>query len=179
MKTSRPHLIRRTGTLLLLALSTGCAGYRLGNTLPDGIRTVHVPPAANKTSEPLIETQVTHAVNARIMQDGTLRLERARRADATLNITLTDFRLNALAFTKIKGEESRAREYRMWLTADVALVDRNGRVVAERTRVQGESTFFVFGPLGAGDLSSAKRTGLPEAAADLARQLVYAVVEHW
>ena len=50
----------RQAMVLLIALVPllgGCLGYRLGTTLPPGIRSLHVPTFVNLTGEPGLESE--------------------------------------------------------------------------------------------------------------------------
>ena len=66
------HLFTGITTLLLL---TGCMGYQLGGTRPEGIETVYMAPVVNTTTEPAIELQVTKALRQRLQFDGRLKLK--------------------------------------------------------------------------------------------------------
>lgn len=159
--------------LVLALVASGCVGYQLGSMLPPDIQTVHIPTFVNDTEEPLIEVEATRAAVRAIQRDGSLRLAGEETADAVLLVTLTDFRLQPLAF----GLERRAaaEEYRMYLTATYELQRRTtGEVIVGSPRIRGESTFFFTG-----DLTSAKLDALPEAAEDLGRQIITEAVEMW
>jgi len=158
---------------LLLLLGAGCVGYRLGSMLPPDIRTVHVPPFANHSGEPGLEDELTRATIAEIQKDGSLRVTDAGRADAVLKVTIRRFELVPLAYTKEKTTQ--VDEYRMRIHARVLLQrTADGSVVYENPDVFGETEFIV-----SGDMSSSKRNALPDAARDLAHQIVEKIVESW
>lgn len=158
--------------LLLLALVAGCAGYRVGSTLPAEIKTVHVPTFVNSTGEPRLETSATSTTIQEFQQDGTLRVVSAREADTILKVSLVKYTLAPLRYEK--DQSLTAREYRVTLTATISFSVRStGEVLTGKT-VQGESTFIASGSLTAG-----KRAALPEATRDLAHDIVEAVVEYW
>jgi hypothetical protein len=150
----------------------GCRGYRLGSTLPPGVRTVHVPTFVNRTREPLLEAEATQAAIREFQRDGTLRVTGAREADLVLEAALVDYRLEPLRFQPDRARTT--REYRLRLFADVTVRRAGVEAPLLTRRVQGESTFEP-----AGDLSSAKRGALPQAARDLAHDIVESVVEYW
>jgi hypothetical protein len=158
--------------LLGLALS-GCAGYRLGTTLPPDIKTIHVPTFVNACGEPLVENETTRATREEFQKDGTLRITAdASGADLVLKATLTDYTLEPLRYERDRPRS--AREYRLKLTAEIAADRvRTGGVLVKR-RVEGDTTFELTG-----DLASAKAAALPRAAADLAHKIVGSVVECW
>ncbi len=159
--------------VLGLLLLTGCVGYQLGSMLPRGLQTVHIPTARNLTPEPLLEDEVTRAIIRACQNDGSLRLADAQTADAVLQVEVEGFELSPLAFDR--DMRAQAREYRLTLTAVMALHWREtGEPIVPAQRVSGESTFPFDG-----DLASAKRIALPEAAEDLARIMITRLVETW
>ncbi|MCF7848195.1 MAG: hypothetical protein K9M45_05035 [Kiritimatiellales bacterium] len=159
--------------LAVVLLFGGCAGYELGGTAPEGIKSVHLAPVINKTTEPAIELEVTKALRQRIQFDGRVTIENSKLADAVLEVTMTDYELQALSYDKNKT--SRAREYRLIITADSQLKNREtGKVISSINKVYGEATF----PFSS-DLTGAKRSTLPVAAADLSRFLLDGLLENW
>lgn len=158
---------------LALLFQTGCAGYRLGSMLPGDVKTVYVPTVANKTSEPLIEVDVTQQIIEKIQLDGSLRVVNELDADSILTVTVTGYNLEAVAYRK--DIRSAANQYRINLTASMELRrTKDQSVVAEAPRVAGSAVFDVTG-----DLTSSKLTGNPLAAEDLANRIVQRIVEYW
>lgn len=157
----------------LAFLGTGCAGYRLGSMLPADIKSVYVPSFVNETSEPLIEAECQRAVIEALQRDGSLRLANEEDADAVLRVRLREYRLEPVVFDA--RDRSNVRQYRIKLSAAMVMSRQTtGEVIVERPSVRGEGVFNVTG-----DLSSSKLTGLPVAAADLARNIVQQMVEAW
>lgn len=158
--------------LAVAAFGAGCAGYRLGSTLPPSITSVSVPTFVNKTSEPQLESDATAAVIREFQNEGTLMVLGADEADTELLVVLTSFRLEPLRYEK--DESKTAQEYRMRILATLTFKDiKTGQVLMDRS-VEGKTTF----PF-AGDLGSSKQAALPRAAADLAHNIVETVVEFW
>jgi hypothetical protein len=166
--------IQRGVACLAMALGlTGCAGYRLGTMLPPDIQSVAVPTFVNRTTEPLLESETTRATIREFQQDGSLRVAPESEADAILLVELVDFSLFPIRFDE--DRTTQANEYRLTITASILMTRSDtGEVVVENPRVYGEVDLQVTG-----DLSSAKREGLPEAAEDLAHDIVERVVEVW
>jgi hypothetical protein len=159
--------------LVLVAVLPGCAGYRLGSMLPPGIRSVSVPIAENRTSEPMIENEITRAIIAEIQRDGSLRLLPSNEADAELRVTIRHHEMTPITFrTDTRSEPD---EYRLRVEAEFQLV-RTGsdEIIAEHPAAVGESTVRL-----AGNFGFAKQVALPEAARDLARDIVRKLVEYW
>ena len=157
--------------LLLLLGSAGCASYQLGSMLPADIRTVHMPTCVNETSEPLIELDVTRAILSPIQMDGSLRLASADTADSILEVTLTRFWLDPVAYS----DGSTANQYRMSITASVVLRRQSDdSVVVESPGLTGWYDLDF-----AGDLTSSKAVALRPAAEDLGRRIVNLMVQYW
>ncbi len=159
--------------LLALTILNGCVGYQLGSMLPADIKTVHVPTFINDTSEPLIESEATQATVIRLQQDGSLKVVKQAQADAILEVELKEYKLEPVSFERNK--ETRANEYRIILKANVVLKRAaTDEVIVQIPKVSGEAD-FIF----SGNLSSAKQSAFPEAARDLAHDIVEKVVEAW
>lgn len=158
--------------LLFVCVAGGCAGYQLGNTLPPGIKSVYIPTFLNRTNEPEIEVRTTSLAIQEFRRDGSIRVVDAEHADARLEVTLLSYELYPLRYER--NDARAADEYRLIITAKAVFrMADTGKVLSENI-VQGESTFVL-----SGDLSSAKLVALPNAARDLAHDIVESVVEYW
>ncbi len=171
--------IRRLLPILALAgglalLLPGCVGYRLGSMLPPDIKTVYLENLDNQTNEPLVEQDIMQALVEEIQQDGSLRVVRdPGEADAVLRVSLVGFRLAPLAFAD--DNATLTEEYRLNLTAAVELERTDtDEVLVANPSVRGEADF----PF-SGDLTTTKRQALPDAAEDLAHDIVETLVETW
>ena len=102
----------------------GCAGYRIGSTLPSDIKTIHIPTFTNKAKQPLIEVQATSRAVSEFQRDGTLRITGAAEADVILEVTITDLTLTPLRYKR--NDRRTPNEYRMKLTASTS-AHRNRR----------------------------------------------------
>ena len=164
---------RTLAAALLLLLTAGCANYRLGSMLPDDLKTVYIPTCKNETAEPLIEQDVTRAILAQIQMDGSLRVASADDADTVLEITLTKFWLDPVAYEA--GKSSTANQYRMSIKASFVLRRRaDNSVVVDSPSVTGWYDFDF-----AGDMTSSKNIALRPAAEDLGRRIVGQIVQYW
>jgi len=160
-------------SLFSLFLLTGCASYRLGSMLPPDVKSVYMPTAINATTEPLLANDVTSAVFAELQRDGSLSPESEDQADTVLTVRITNYDLTPLSFTR--DNRSEPDQYRLTLAAEVELVVREtGKTLVRSGRITGQDTF----PL-SGDITQAKRIGLPDAADDLARVIVATITEAW
>jgi len=158
---------------LLLFFSAGCANYQLGSMLPDDIQTVYMPTCVNHTMEPSIEQDVTSAILSQIQTDGSLRVTSKEMADTILDVTLTKFWLDPVAY--VSGKSSTANQYRMSIRASFVLRRRvDNSVVAESPGVTG---WFEFNFVG--DMTSSKNVALRPTAEDLGRRIVNGIVQYW
>ena len=167
------RLFAPAAVALLLLLSAGCVNYRLGSMLPPDIATVYMPTCVNKTSEPLIEQDVTREILSEIQMDGSLRVAGADTADAILDVTLDQFWLDPVAY--VSGQSSTANQYRMNIRASFVLRRRaDNSVVVESPGLVGWYDFDFTG-----DMTSSKATALRPAAKDLGRRIVDGIVQYW
>ena len=156
-----------------LLLTAGCANYRLGSMLPEDIRTVYMPTCVNQTTEPQIEQDVTAAILSQIQMDGSLRVGPKETADTVLDVTLTRFWMDPVAY--VQGAGSTANQYRMSIRASFVLRRRaDNSVVAEAPAIIGWYDFDF-----AGDMTSSKNVALRPAADDLGRRIVNRIVQYW
>ena len=163
------HLIN---TLLLTLFLAGCMGYHLEGTHPEGVRSVYLEPIINKTDEPAIELQMTHALRQRIQFDGRLKLvDHPAQADARLFVNLTRYKLHATAYNN--DNETTPEQYRLRIDAQSTLEDSNGKTLSS-SKTYGEATFFFKS-----DLTSSKRNALPMATDELARFILDDLIEQW
>jgi hypothetical protein len=165
--------IHSTACVAAILLLSGCMGYQLGGTRPEGIETVHVAPVVNKTTEPAIELQITHALRQRIQFDGRMKLvNRAENADAIIEVTLTDHHLRAIAFRD--DQKTTAQQYRLRITGAATLAHARTGEIISKSNTYGETTF----PFES-DLTTSKRDALPRAAQEFAKFMVDDLIERW
>jgi hypothetical protein len=166
----RIHLLNCVAATWLLS---GCLGYQMGGSRPKGIETVAMAAVVNKTTEPAIELQVTHAVRDRIQFDGRLKLVNgAGEADGVIEVILTDYHLTPIAFSS--EQKTTPEIYRLRITGTAKLKNAETGEILSESKTYGEATF----PFEA-DLTSAKRDALPRAAAELAKFMVDDLIESW
>jgi hypothetical protein len=160
-------------SLAIALLFTGCMGYKLGGSSPQGIDSVTMGPVINKTGEPAIELQITHAMRERIQFDGRMKLvNESKNADAIIEITLTKYDLNPIAFRE--DLKTTPDLYRMRISGVAELRNTETGKVISTSSTYGESTFeFVA------DLTSSKRDALPVAANEIVRFMLDDLIETW
>jgi len=158
--------------LIAAALVVAGCGYRVGSSLPAGIKSVYVPAFKNTSGEPQIDTTATSKTLQEFQRDGTLEIADQSFADTLLNVTITGFSLEAVRFDDDNRKST--AQYRLRIEAELVFSRLAGGDVLQKCKVFGET---LFEP--AGDLPSAKRVANPVACEDLAHQIVKTVVEFW
>ncbi len=157
----------------VLCLLAGCAGYRLGSTLPPDIRSVHIPTFINETDEPQLEMETTGAVITEFQRNGTLRITDRDQADSILEVVIKKYELVPIRYDR--DEATTAKEYRLVITASINFSRVNADMpIIKNKQVIGESDFDVVG-----DRTTLKRQALPKVAKDLGHNIIEAVVEYW
>jgi len=162
--------------VMILAVSlsvslSGC-GYRLGSSLPAGIKSVYVPAFVNESGEPQIDSLATSATLQEFQKDGSLEVADASFADTVLKVTITKFSLEAIRYDQ--DNRKATAEYRLRIDADFVFSKAATGEVLQKRSVFGETQLEP-----SGDLASAKRSALPAGCEDLAHEIVKAVVEYW
>ena len=166
--------MRLFAALVLAALCSGCAGYRLGDVKPNylrEIRSIAVPTFRNGTFHPRIEVLVTNTVIKQFQQDGTFRITTEDKADAVLRATVTSVGRSPARF--VRGNVLATTEFVLGLGVSYTLVGKDGKPVAGAV-VTGGTSFFV-----GADVTTEERQALPLAAEDLAVRLVSQLSEGW
>ena len=165
------HMIRNT-ILTLTIIASGCAGYRIGTSLPDNIKTISVPTFRNETNEPDLDRTVTSETIREIQRDRTLSIVSEESGDIILTASIVSAKM-----TPVRYETNAARvvdEYRLTLRAKIVVTrgEDGSKIFSEV--VEGYSTFVA-----SGDLATSKRTAIPDAATDLAKNITTRIVEMW
>jgi hypothetical protein len=169
--------------LTAASLVAGC-GYTTQSMLPENLKTVHVKPVKNgidlsqeisdktpfRVYRPGIEVEMTNAIINRFIFDGTLKPATEDRADALLDVTLVDYRRDALRFTE--GDD--IQEYRLNVVIDAAMTQKSDGKTLWSRRINGDTTFFLFGPRAITEDEAAQR-----AVEDAARRVIEATIEYW
>lgn len=149
---------------LLATLPAGC-GYTFGSGLPAaGVRTVALQVAGNDTARQRLEAELSAALARHLPVASDLVLASRARADAVLEVTVTDVRERTL----VPGDrQAPVREGALAAAVRMRLVRRDGTVLLDQALL--DRTEF-RGPVGE-DLSSARA----ELVDDLARKIALAL----
>jgi outer membrane lipopolysaccharide assembly protein LptE/RlpB len=154
----------------------GCAGYRLGSTVPlsmEGVKTVAVPTFENDTLVPRLEVLAANSVIKQLQQDGTFTVEGEETADVSIDGRITQVRRRGSR--SVRGDVLASREYTLTVTFDYTVTKRTTGEVLDKGSVTGNTSFFVSG----NDVNQDERQAIPLALEDAAVQLVSRVCEGW
>ena len=158
--------------ILLGALGSGCAGYRVGpvNGQAAGAKSIHVALFENQTFEPRLTEPVGSALRRILQQDATYRLSSRQDADVVVTGAIIDYRRSGISFQP--RDVITPRDFQIRMEAKVTAIERQtGRVLLDRT-VGGRTTIRM-----GDDLASAERQAVPVLAEDLARNVATLLTE--
>lgn len=124
-------MVTRLLALLFLLAFAGC-GYRMGNMLPPGIRTVAVPIFDNDTLYRGYEFPLTEAVVAEILNLTSLQIAAPKDADTRLEATI-----KRISQTTVTKDENRlATRLDITITVQMSWHDlRTGRIIMPPRKV--------------------------------------------
>lgn len=174
-------------TFLFFAF-TGC-GYTTRSMISSKFRTIYVTPFMNKvdiTSDvyssnkyrvyrPMLESEVTRAVNNKFLFDGNLKPTKQELADVVLKGELVEFRRDPLRYT----ENNEVSEYRINVVVNINLWDnRENKLIWEENNFTGDTTYFTSYYSVASERKE-ESVAVTDAINDLARRIVERAVEQW
>ncbi|MFH1567181.1 MAG: LptE family protein [Gemmatimonadota bacterium] len=133
----RPGLAAARWAATIL-LAGGCAHYSTSSGLVGGIRTVAIPVAENDTATPEVAEALTVRLADAFAADGRLRVVDEDRADAVLQVTVTEVEDQPFTFTA--GEQTQQYRFRVFVDADLARAEDEGRLL-ELRRLTGWGTY--------------------------------------
>ena len=163
-------------TLLALALLgslTACSHYHLGAPGRPVAQSVFVAPAVNASFAPQVGPLVTDAVRLAISRDGRIELAGGEdSAEAHLQIRLTKYERDVLAARH--DDTALARKFAVRLTAEITLIDRNGKILIDRRTIQATRDAFVDS-----GLQPTEYQTMPLLAEALATEIAHALLDTW
>ncbi len=171
--------------LCLLSFAIAGCGYTTRSMIKSQYRTIYVTPFINKINittatdaenkyriyRPLIETDITRAVNNKYLFDGNLRPLKVESADLILKGEVVDFRKDALRY----DSGNNVSEYRINLVVNISLWDRaENKLLWQENGFTGDTTFFPTG-----NQATSEDAAVKNALNDLGRRIVERTVEQW
>ena len=163
----------RTFLFLLPALFTcGCANYRWTSRVPEELRTVAVPVFQNKTKVAEIGPMTTQYTLREFQREGTFAIRRSGDSSIEVQGVVTAVDFKPISYTR--GYGMRAGEYRAVATVEISIINKDkGTVLVSNRPCKAETTVSVQG-----DNLTAQRNAVPRLSAEIARQVVDAVVSY-
>ncbi len=173
---------------LLLVNFTGC-GYTTRSAIANKYKTIYVVPFVNKidiTKEtdtgnkykiyrPLLETDISKAINNKFLFDGNLKPIKKETADLVLKGELAAFTRDALRYS----DDNDVEEYRLNIIVNLSLwSNKEDKMLWEESNFTGDTTYFTsFYPI----VTERKEEGVAvnDAINDLARRVVERTIEEW
>lgn len=166
------------------AFFAGC-GYSSRSMISSKYRTIYVTPFINRVDitndadagykykiyKPLLETDITSAVNNKFLFDGNLKPVQKELADVTLKGELIEFRRDPVRYTE--GDD--VAEYRINLVVNITLWDnKEDKLIWQENGFTGEASYFTTGPT-----AKSETVAVNDAITDLSRRIVERAVEEW
>ena len=161
-------------TLALCVGIAGCGHYRLGTDSKPSFSTLHVNVVKNETLLPQAVAIVTNHVREAFLKDGRVKLvNAAEEADATLTLTLEDYRREVAVVRP--DDTGLARRYDLVLRVRGELRDNR----TQKTFFAGRPFEVRRGAFTDGGQLQAEYQALPLLAEKLAQDAVRSTLETW
>lgn len=164
-----------------LGLGSGCVGYQAGSVMHPQIHAAAVSVPRNDTVEPDLGPQLRQALIATLMNDGSLTVTEADRADVTVETRVRGCTFRRIAASKVSDSRQEGRStyetsiYEARVTVEYELrMPGLRRPVLERQTVFGTAEFTTLP-----DHVTARREGLRRALQDAAQQIAAGITEGW
>ncbi len=169
---------------LLVTGLIGC-GYTTHSMISSKFKTIHIIPFVNKIDiiqednvgnkykvyKPLLETDITKAVNNKYIFDGNLKSVKKESADLILKGELVEFRRDPLRY----NDNDDVAEYRLNLVVNISLWDnKEDKLVWEEKGFTGSTSYFTEG-----QFVKSETIAINDTINDLARRVVERTVQQW
>jgi outer membrane lipopolysaccharide assembly protein LptE/RlpB len=180
--------MRRWLKIILLVTLAGC-GYTTRSNISTKFKTIYITPFINKVDiaretdigskykiyRPLLETDITKAVNNKFLLDGNLKPIKKESADLILKGELVEFGREPLRYS----EDNEVEEYRINVKVNLILWDnKENKSLWEENYFTGIASYFTsYYPVAAERKEEA--VAVNDAITDLARRIVERTVEEW
>jgi hypothetical protein len=152
---------------------TGCAQYRLGTSATVGFATLYVEPVESATLLPQAQAIVSTQIREAFAKDGRVTLvNTAEAADATLHVTLRDYRRDVASV--LENDTGLARKFVLTLDVACTLSTRKGDELFTDRIIRVQRDAFTDG----GQLQS-EYQAVPLLAEALAKKVVHSVLDVW
>lgn len=171
-----PRALPTVFALLITATAlSGCAGYRLGGVKPLKLRhvdSIAVPTATNQTLEPRIAANFTNHVIKAFQNDGTFKITTTDKADAVVELTITEIERRQLRSARFNTLRSRELEVRMHIRYRV--IDSSTGTTLENRRMRHSTNIFLDP-----NFQSSERQAMDGVSRKSAAAIVSRIAEGW
>jgi hypothetical protein len=151
-----------------VALSLGCGIYSFSGSALSGVKTVGIPLFENQTTEYDLQEKLTEKVTNSFVEDNTLKVVSARRADAVLYGVITGYDRTSHTF----DGAGNTKEYISYVYVSVKFESREKReLIWEEERMEGWGIYDA--------LVETEDEGKERALAKLAEDIVDRTVKGW
>jgi len=165
------RLLAALGAVVL----AGCANYHLGAGGPLPFHTLYVPPAHVLANVAQAAAPVSELLRQSLLQESNLRLTDQADADATLEISLTDYQRGAAATEQ--NNSLNAVSFTLMLEATCTLVDNHsGKYYFKDRKIQIREEAYVQNGV---SFNESEYEAMPRLARDLGQKIKDAVVSTW
>lgn len=152
--------------LPLLALLTGCAGYRLGSPVPEACRPIHVAAFENQTDYPMVGTLASQQLLDALIEDGTFAPTAYDNARLRVQAVIQPLDTDAVRYSR--NDNLVPDEYHVALTARLYVFDAK----TGKTYVNGKPITAVDSALTREDYQTGIQDALPRVARRLAQSIL-------
>lgn len=152
--------------LPLLALLTGCAGYRLGSSVPEACRPIHVAAFENQTDYPMVGTLASQQLLDALIEDGTFTPTAYDNARLRVQAVIQPLDTDAVRYSR--NDNLVPDEYHVALTARLYVFDAK----TGKTYVNGKPITAVDSALTREDYQTGIQDALPRVARRLAQSIL-------
>jgi hypothetical protein len=177
-------LVLATGLLMLaLCLNSGCAHYTLGTEGKLTFTTLFIEPVSNKSALTQSQEIISQQLRSSFEKDGRVTLVNSPQlADATLTVTLTNFRRDISAVRE--SDTGLASKFSLTLECVCALSDnKTHSVLFQNHSVSVEASSFSDNGIpaitGPGNQQQSEYNTVPILARELADKVSHLVLDVW
>ena len=152
--------------LPLLALLTGCAGYRLGSPVPEACRPIHVAAFENETDYPMVGTLASQQLLDALIEDGTFTPTAYDNARLRVQVVISGVGADAISYDR--NNTILPDEYRLTLRARLYAYD----ALTGETLINGKPVSASDTALTRNDFQTGVMDTLPRLSRKLAQNLL-------
>lgn len=161
--------------ILMVALVAGGCSYSPNPALfPSHLKTIAVPVFQNRTTQPLLEEEITTAVVNRFIRNSKLRVVAEEQADLVVTGSVAAYRNAVFGF----NSQEQAQEYQVAVTVSVTVRDRvKNRELWKDDALARTANYFVTAA--GGQAPQTETTGRLSAIDKLGDAILNRTVENW